>query len=150
MVRIIARSLWVVSVLLLLLSLNQGKVSLDLRTTWEEGEQLQAEITEWERSNRADVTYGYVSLRVHLENGEVLVKDKLSLPYSLLPRLEEKDSISVHVLEGAAQEVVIDQLMPAHWLIAASQFGMSLLGALMLGVGAFFWNSYLRKKARAK
>jgi len=147
MFRFVARALWGVPLLLLFLSFNQAKVAHDLRSTWNEGEQALAKVTEWERSNRADITYGYVSLQIPLQDGRILIKDKISLPYSLLPRLEGQRVLAVHVREGAAQEVVIDKIMPAHWLIAASQFGMSLLGAILFFVGAWWWNGHLRKQA---
>ena len=34
-------------------------------------------------------------------------------------------------------------LMPAHWLIAAGQAGMALIGAVLLFWGIFAWNKYL-------
>ena len=147
MVRIVARILWAVPPLLLLLSANQARVAYELRTTWLQGERATAEVTAWERSNRADVTYGYVSLRVPMADGTALVKDKMSLPYSLLPRLEGAATLDVHVRRGAPQEVVIDRIMPAHWLIAAAQFGISLFGALLLFTGVYGWNAHLRRQA---
>ncbi len=147
MVRIVARILWVVPALLLLLSLDQAKVAYDLRATWRQGTSATAEVIEWERSNRADVTYGYVSLRVPLGDNRVLAKDKMSLPYSLLPRLEGETTLDVHVRQGAPQEVVIDRIMPAHWLIAASQVGISLVGAVLFFAGVFWWNAYLRNQS---
>lgn len=144
--RTIARLLWVCPALLLFLTLNQAKVALDLRTTWERGIPATAEVTAFENSNRADITYGYVSLRIPLGDDTVLTKEQMSLPNSLLPRLEGKEHVDVRVRPGRAQEVVIDALMPAHWLIAASQAGISLLGMLILATGVFWWNRYLQKK----
>ncbi len=149
MVRTVARILWVVPLLLLLLSLDQAKVAYDLHATWRQGERATAEVIEWERSNRADVTYGYVSLRVPLGDNRVLVKDKMSLPYSLLPKLEGATTLDVHVRQGAPQEVVIDRIMPAHWLIAASQVGISLIGAALFFAGVYWWNAHLRSQSDA-
>ena len=144
--RIIARILWILPALLFFLTFNQVKVALDLKATWEAGTPATAEVVTFENSNRADVTYGYVSLRVPLADGQVLMKEKMSLPHSLLPRLKGRETLEVRVRPGAAQEVVIVQLMPAHWLIAASQSGISLLGALLFFAGVFWWNRYLKKK----
>jgi len=144
--RIIARLLWIVPALLFFLTIDQAKVALDLRATFDEGVPATAEVITFENSNRADVTYGYVSLRVPLPDGQVLTKEKMSLPHSLLPRLEGQETVEVRVRPGAAQEVVIVSLMPAHWIIAASQAGISLLGALIFFTGVFWWNRYLKKK----
>ncbi len=146
--RIVARILWFAPALLLFLTLNQAKVSLDLRRTWQQGAPAVAEVLAFENANRVDVTYGYVSLRVPLEDGQVLTKEKLSLPTPLLERLEDAQTLAVHVQPGAAQEVVIDRLMPAHWLIAAGQSGMALLATLLFGAGVFWWNRSLRRQAR--
>ena len=144
--RIIARILWILPAILIFLSLDQAKVALDLRATWEAGTPATAEVLTFENSNRADVTYGYVSLRVSLPDGQALTKEKMSLPHSLLPRLEGQETLDVRVMPGAAQEIVIAQLMPTHWLIAASQAGISLVGALIFFSFVFWWNRYLKKK----
>ncbi len=143
--RIIARVLWFLPALLLFLTLYQAKAALDLRATWQQGTPASAEVFDYKDSNRADVTYGYVSLRVPLADGQVLTKEKLSLPKTLLPRLEGQQMLEVRVRPGAAQEVVIVSLMPAHWLIAASQSGMAFMGALLFAAGVFWWNRFLRR-----
>ena len=148
MVRVIARLLWLAPTALTLLAVNQAIVAYELRATWTEGQSHTAEVIAWERSNRADVTYGYVSLRVPLAEGDSLVKEKMSLPYTLLPRLEGQETLAVRVREGARQEVVIDRIMPAHWLIAASHVGISLLCAVLLFAGVIWWNASLRRKDR--
>ena len=142
----VARALWIFPALLLFLTIDQAKVALDLRETWAEGTPAMAEVMAFENTNRADVTYGYLDLRVPLPDGQVLVKEKLSLPHSLWGRVDGKEALAVHVRPGASQEVVIDVLMPGHWLIAASQSAMSLIGALILFAGVFWWNRYLRTR----
>ena len=144
--RIIARLLWFLPGLLLFLTLYQAKAALDLRATWRQGTPAAAEVFDYKDSNRADVTYGYVSLRVSLADGQVLTKEKLSLPKTLLPRLAGEETLEVRVRPGAAQEVVIAPLMPAHWLIAAAQSGMALMGALLFAAGVFWWNRFLRRQ----
>ena len=144
---LVARLAWFAPALLVFLTFNQAKVAFDLRATWQHGERATAEILEYEYSNRADVVYDYVSLRVPLPTGNTITKEKMSLPHSLLPRLEGEKEVAVRVNPGAAQEVVIEQLMPAHWLIAASQAGMSFLGALLAGTGVFFWNRWQKRQA---
>ena len=149
MARWIARVLWVLPVLLLGLAANQAKVAIDLKTTWEQGEPAIAEVLAFESKNRADVTYGYLNLRVGLESGQVLTQEKMSLPQVFWNHVEGRDSLAVRVLTDAAQPIVIDRLMPGHWLIAAAQVGISFLGAMLIGVGAWAWNVQLRRRRTA-
>ncbi len=131
----VIRLSWLIPVVLAGLAANQAKVAWDLNSTWRNGVSARAQLVAYERSNRADVTYGYVGLVVPLADGARLEEEKLSLPHSLLPRLEGVDSVDVKVRPGAAQEVVIASIMPAHFWIALSNAGMSLAGILLfLGV----------------
>ena len=145
MVRVIAKLIWAVPVLLSFLAVNQWLVANQLRSTWEQGTSAVATVEGFDYTNRADVTYGYIHLRVILADGQVLEHPKMSLPQSLWSRVKEQDSLRVRVRPGSAQEIVIDRLMPAHWLIAASQAGMSLMGALLSAMLSFFWNRSLRR-----
>ena len=145
MVRAVARAVWALPVLLTALSANQARVAWNLHATWQSGELATARVLAFESSNRAFATYGSVDLHVRLAAGTEITRTKLSLPQSLWHGVEGRDSLDVHVRPGAPQEIVIARLMPGHYLIAASQAGMSLLGALMLVAGAWAWNAHLRR-----
>lgn len=145
--RIIARLLWFAPALLLFLTINQAIVATDLRSTWETGTPATAEVLEYETTNRVDVTLSYISLRVHLADGQTITKEKMSLPKSLLPRVAGEDELEVRVQPGAAQEIVIARLMPGHWLIAASQAAMACVAMIIFGIGVYWWNGYLRKQS---
>jgi hypothetical protein len=144
--RIIARALWVLPALLLFLVVNQTQVAVELRATWERGRPAVAEVLAMENTNRADITYDYISIRVPMADGQVLTKEKMSLPHSLMPRVGDQKTLEVRVRPGASQEVVFASLMPAHWLIAAAQAGMSLIGFLILAIGVFWWNRFLQRQ----
>ena len=133
----VLRLFWLIPVVLAYLGSNQAKVAWDLNKTWQDGVPARAQLLAYERSNRADVTYGYVSLVVPLADGTRIEEEKLSLPHSLLPRLEGIDSVDVRIRPGAAQEVVISPIMPAHLWIALSNAGMSLAGILLFFGVAF-------------
>ena len=146
MVRIVAKIFWGIPVVLIGLAVNQGFVAGQLRSTWNQGVRVIAKVEEFETTNRADVTYGYIHLQVTLPDGQTIERERMSLPQSLWPRVKGQDSLWVFVRPGASQEIVIDRLMPAHWLIAASQMGISLIGAILSGVLAYFWNRALRRE----
>ncbi len=142
--RVLARIAWVVPFVLLALGINQVQVALDLRKTLEEGIEAVALVTEYERVDRADVTYGYVSVKIPLPDGSLLSRDKLSLPYSLIQEIEGRDSLSVHVLRDGDQTVVIDAIAQTQWKIASIQSAISLVTALMAIAGVIAWNRSLR------
>jgi len=146
MVHIIARVFWIVPIVLVVLSVNQAMVAMQLRSTWNDGVPAIAKVEDFDTTNRADVTYGYIHLRVILPDGQTIEHERMSLPQSLWSRVKGQDSLKVLVQSGAPQEVVIDKLMPAHWLIAASQMGISLIGALLSAVLGFYWNQSLNNE----
>jgi len=146
MVHIIARVFWIVPIVLVVLSVNQAMVAMQLRSTWNDGVPAIAKVEDFDTTNRADVTYGYIHLRVILPDGQTIEHERMSLPQSLWSRVKGQDSLKVLVQSGAPQEVVIDKLMPAHWLIAASQMGISLIGALLSAVLGFYWNRSLNNE----
>lgn len=142
--RIVARALWVIPVLLAGLCWNQADVAGDLRETLQKGEHAVATVTRYHRVDRQDVSLGEVSLRVPLADGRVLVREHLALPYSLSHRVE-KDTLGVRVLPGADQEVVISSIAATQSRIAAINAGISGIAGLMCAVGLFFWNRALRQ-----
>ncbi len=147
--QILARVAWIVPAMLVGLCINQAKVAADLRTTLAEGLAATATVTEYERVDRADVTYGYVNLAVPLPDGSVLSREKMSLPYSLIQEIEGRDSLQVHVLPDGSQTVVIDMVAETQWKIAAIQSGVSLIAALMALAAVVGWNRGIRKAAAA-
>lgn len=142
----IARILWFVPAVLVFLSINQFKVGLDLRKTIAEGEEAVARVLDYERVDRADVTYGYVSLEVSLADGTTITRNEMPLPYSLLHRLEGEDSLAVYVKPGAAQEIVIGMVANAQWKMAIIQSVIAFFAAVMAFVAVGAWNRYLSRK----
>ncbi|NND71456.1 MAG: DUF3592 domain-containing protein [Rhodothermales bacterium] len=146
-VKRVARMLWFAPVLLLALAVNQAFVARDVSTTLNEGIPAVATVTEYERVDRADVTFGYVSLNVVLSDGSVITKEKMSLPYTLLPGLEGETELPVIVSPGADQEVVIASIASTQWKIAAIQAAIAFVGSLLFGWGVFAWNRYLARQS---
>lgn len=142
--RIVARLLWIFPAILLFLTINQVNVALDLRETLNSGTPATAEVVEIYKTNRVDVTYGYVRLRIPTEDG--VVERRLSMSVSLLPVLEGKDSLDVRLLPGEDQEVVITSIAKPQWHMAAINGGISFIGLVLLTIGVFAWNRYLRRR----
>lgn len=144
--RRIARLLWVAPLLLLYLTVNQVMVALDLRETWEQGTPAVAEVLDYDLSNRVDVTYDWVSLRVRLGDGQVIERERFSLPHTMARVVDGRETLDVRVLPGADQPIVLEEIGHAMWRLAAIQAVMALVGCLLFGAGVLWWNRYLRRQ----
>ncbi len=145
-IRLVARLCWFFPALLIFLTFQQGKAAYDLNHTLQNGTEAIAEVTEYEESNRVDVVYDYVSLRIPLEDGSVMEKDNVSLPHTLISKLEGKETLPVLVLPGAAQEVVITEVAGTQSRIAGINAIMALVAFIMAFVLVAGWNRYLARK----
>ena len=145
-VRVVARLLWLVPVALLSLAIYQAKVALDLRYTLENGIEAVAEVLEFQVNERVDIPFGFGSLRVPLPDGRELVREKMSLPYTLLPQIRYKETLDVRVYPDADQPIVIVEIARTQWKIAAIQALMSFVAFLLAGAGVYGWNRLLARK----
>lgn len=145
--RLLAKASWLVPAGLLILAVNQANVASDVFETLRDGEAAVATVTEYERIDRADVTYGYVSLLVELQDGSVLTREKMSLPHSLMQQLEGQETLDVRILSDADQNIVIATVASTQWKIAAIQSGISLLAGILALVGVMAWNKSLTKRS---
>lgn len=136
--------LWIVPAILLFLTINQIMVARDVRDTLNKGEPARAEVVEVYASNRADVTYGYVQLRVPMEGH--IVERRLSMPLSLINALDDADTLDVRLLPGEDVDVVITDVARPQWRIAAINAGISFLGLILAAAGVWAWNRYLRRR----
>lgn len=144
--RIAARTAWILPVFFAGLFIHQAIVAYQLQATLTQGELAEAEVLEVHMENRVDVTYDYASLRVELEDGQVITKEKMSLPHSLIQLLENRETVPVRVRPGAAQEMVVADFGATQWRIAALNAAMALGAAIVFGIGIFYWNRYLRRE----
>ena len=152
MTRWIARIGWLLPLLFLGLALHQGKVAYDLHITKTQGTAATAEVQEVKVSNRTQVTYDYVSLRVPMPDGSVHTRERLSLPHGVVPPLKEKETLAVRVAPDARRSVVVTESIKAipvvdtQIRIAGINALMSLSAALLFGVAILFWNRSLRRE----
>lgn len=149
--RWVAQAAWLVPLLFFGLSVHQGKVAYDLHATKLAGTPAAAEVLEMKKGNRQDVTYDYVSLRVDLPDGGTFTREKLSLPHGIVPPLLERDTLQVSVQKGASIPIVITEnigptpAVDTQMRIAGINGLMSLVAALLFGIGVWFWNRSLRR-----
>ncbi len=141
---LIARLLWILPAILLFLTINQVNVAYDIRETLATGTPATAEVMEVYKTNRVDVTYGYIRLRIPTESA--VIETQLSMSISLLNELEGRDTLDVRLLPGEDVEVVITDVARPQWRMAAINAGISFIGFVLLTIGVWSWNRYLRRK----
>ena len=152
MTRWIARVAWLLPVLFFGLALHQGKVAYDLHTTKTQGTTATAEVQEVKVSNRSQVTYDYVSIRVPMPDGSVLTRERLSLPHGIVPALKEKETLQVRVAQGGSRSIVVTEpinstpVVDTQIRIAGINGLMSLGAALLFGIAIWFWNRSLHRE----
>ena len=140
-VKTVARLAWSIPVLLLALTIYQVVTAVELRATMDEGVETWAEVTRYDRSDRKDVTKVEIDMIVHMPDGSQFERNKLTLPYSIGHRVES-DTLTVMVLKGTVQEVVIKDIGETHIRIAWSNFGMSLIAFIIAFAGVLAWNRF--------
>ena len=145
--RALARAAWVIPAALLALTLQQAKVAYDLAATLSSGEEAQAEVVRYFRSDRKDVTHAEVDLRVVLADGTERRWDRLALPYSIAHRIDEADSVAVRVNLGAGQEVVIAEIGRTQQRIALYNAAMALVVFVLTLWGVWAWNRWVGRPA---
>ncbi len=143
---LVARLLWAVPVFLLVLAANQVKVASDIHRTVRDGVLATADVVAYDLSNRADVTYDFIGLRVVLDDGTVVERDRLSLPHTFAAEMEGKDEVAVRVLPDTPQPIVIADLGRAHWRMALLNAAMCIIGLLMTVPAIMAWNRYLSRE----
>jgi hypothetical protein len=142
--RWLTRAAWIIPVLLVGLSAHQVWTGLALRETLQQGTPAEAEITDFFSSGRAEIKYDYVSLRIPMDDGTVITRERMSLPHTLIGVAEDRETIDVRVRPGAAQEVVITEVANTQWRIAFMNAAMSLVLGLVMGGGLAWWSRTLR------
>ena len=151
MIRWIARAAWLVPVLMAVLSLHQGKVAYDLHTTKTQGTTATAEVQTVHASNRTQVTYDYVSLRVPMPDGSTLTRERLSLPHGIVPALKGRETLQVRVMSGGCRcsvgtgAINSTQVVDTQIRVAGIDGLVSFGAALLFGVVIWVWNRRLRR-----
>ncbi len=146
MSRAIARIAWIVPIAVFALTVQQARVARDLNHTLQQGQEAQARVLRYFRSDRKDVTHAEVDLQVALADGSLRTWEHLALPYSIAHRIDEKDSVEVRISLGSPQEVVIQEIGKTQLRIAMSNAAMALVVFLITLVGVWGWNRQISRQ----
>ncbi len=138
--------LWVFPALLLVLTIHQGIVALEIRETFNHGIPAVAEITNTFTTDRVDVTYDFVGVRVRLPDGRMFEREEMPVPHTFYRQIISQPQIKVLLRPGSSQPVVFAQTGHAHWRMAAINAAISFMAFLIVTVGVFSWNRYLSRR----
>jgi len=141
----VARLLWALPVLLIVLALALTKAGFDQRRTLEEGIPTMGTISNVEIKSRSEITYGHLDVSVTLDDGTQLTRT-LPLPLSLLHKVREQTVLPVRVLPGSDQPILIEEIARAQWRMSFIHAGMAGVGVIMLIIGVGAWNRYLNRE----
>jgi len=160
MLRRVAQLAWIIPLFFFGVSVHQGMVFYQLHATKAQGMAATANVQAVQFSQRSQVTYDYVSLRVPLSDGTALTRERLSLPHGVIPPLVEKERLAVRVaptpewflLSGTDRSLVVMEqigdtpVVDTQIRIAGINTLMALGAALLFGIGVFYWNRSLRRE----
>src|SRR5690625_5485579 len=79
-------------------------VGLDIRETVRTGEPATAEVIEFDTTERSEITYAYVTLRVRMADGREFVRERMSLPQTLIGDVRYAEELDVIVRPGRSEE----------------------------------------------
>ncbi len=156
-VTLVARLMWLAPLLLLVGGLLLLRTPLQLARTLREGQHAVARVVHFQTTNRTEVSYDALTLRVPVAGQDSLTA-VVPVPHGIAPIVGEETELPVRVLPGAAYPVVIESaVVPTNqgpvsmniggtqvWIAGISS-AMSLLGALLLSIIIFAWNRYLAR-----
>jgi len=145
MVNAIARLMWVLPLILVVITLSLVRAGLNQRATLESGELVSARVVGKVIRNRADITYGHIDLMVAVPDSDSLAV-RLPLPLSLLMSIQDLEEVDVRLVSDAAQPVMIERIAHAQWRMSLIQAAMSFMLALLVGWGVFAWNRLLSRE----
>jgi hypothetical protein len=145
MVYRIARLMWLLPALLIVLTVALVKAGFDQHTTYEQGIPAQGTVSNVVLESRAEVTFGQLDVAVTLDDGTSL-QETLPLPLSLLHKVKDQSVLPVRVLPGTSQPILIDEIARAQWRMSLINAVMAGIGAILLIIGVGAWNRYLRQE----
>lgn len=142
---IVARLLWAMPLLLLVIAVYLLWAGSEQRAAATEGVTVQAEVLEIFTRERSEIARGDVRLRFVPPGETVAVERTVELPLTILKSIEarELDEVTLRMRPGHEQ-IVLAPYQRGQWMLSFSFAAMALIGAFGLAVMVRGWNRYLR------
>ncbi|MEM1117532.1 MAG: hypothetical protein AAF845_11230 [Bacteroidota bacterium] len=151
---VIARLLWAMPLLLLVIAVATTRAGLDQRTVDAEGTLVEAEVTGLNLRERSEITTGQVGLRYTPPGAPEAVERQVELPIILLKGIEvdlaavpEGETMRLPIIvSDATDQIVLASHRRGQWLLTFSLAGMALIGAIVSAVLVGGWNRFLARE----
>ncbi len=129
---------WLLPAYLTFLLIHQGMVFFGLQQTTNEGETYLADVVDFDITQIAAQTNGYITLEFETESGE-FIRRQLSQPIQNAAQIQDANTMPIHYLEDSHQEIVIIPIYEFHRNMVMANFVMLLIALIItswLGVKA--------------
>ena len=146
---LLARLLWAMPLLLLVIAAVLVQRGMEQRETAEYGTGVSARVLDVEVRERSEITHGMVKLRYTPPEAAAPVERYIELPLAFMKEIEgdfAEDSLltlPIRVRAGSDQ-IILDAFSRVQWVMTFAFAAMAAVGAIGLGVMVRAWNRLLR------
>ena len=151
---IVARLLWALPLLLLVIAGATTRAGLLQRDVAETGETVTAQVTDVALRERSEITHGELHLRYTPPGAAAPVERAVEMPLVLLKELQadfealpEGGRLDIPIVASAeTDQIVLGAHRRGQWLLTFSLAGMALMGAVVSGLLVGGWNRLLARE----
>lgn len=144
-----ARLLWALPLLLLLIAVLVTKAGLEQRSVAEGGDVVSAEVLAVDLRERSEITRGSVRLRFTPPGATAPVERDVEMQMILLKELEadladHPEGMTIPIVAAPdTEQIVLGAHRRGQWVLTLSLAAMALLGAVVSGLLVRGWNRLL-------
>ena len=151
---IVARLLWALPLLLLVIAVATTRAGFEQRAVAEGGDRVEAEVTGLTLRERSEITTGQVALRYTPPGAAAPVEREVELPIILLKEIEvdldavpEGEALILPIMVSEdSEQIVLGNHLRGTWLLTFSLAGMAAIGAVVSGLLVGGWNRFLARE----
>ena len=151
---VVARLLWALPLLLVVIAVATTRAGLEQRRVYEEGTTVQAEVLGLDLRERSEITHGAVRLRYTMPGAAAPTDRTAEMALVLIKEIEADldalrpgETLRVPLLVSAESDQVVLGAHPrGQWLLTFSLAGMALIGAVVSGLLVRGWNRVLDRE----
>ena len=152
--RIVARLLWAMPLLLLVIAGTTAYAGFEQRAVYERGETVTADVLGLNLRERSEITHGAVRLRYTMPGDAQPTLRTAEMPLVLIKEIQAGldatptgQTYRVPLLVSpTTDQVVLGDHPRGQWLLTFSLSGMALIGAIVSGLLVNGWNRLLARE----
>lgn len=138
---------WLLPSYLLLMGFHQVNTYYGLTDTYENGKSYVAEVIDFDITQIAAQTNGYIDLRFEPDGGEVIER-RLSQPIQNAAQLQASEFIAVRYKPDSSQEIVLMPIYDFHRTMVLANLGVLGIAFLVTLTIAIFAHRFASRKIR--